>query len=130
MNIHPNPPASERDEGGFDRLEQTVRDRHRVAVTQLSPRVRAQLAQRRHAALRGTAAVRPGWQLRPLAAAVALAGALALGLQLGPAQRPETPAPAAIASQATVPAANTILDEDPEFYAWLVSTDVQQLAME
>ena len=59
-----------------------------------------------------------------------MACVLALGLQLLPSNREAAPAPDTIATTATPSTPNTILDEDPEFYAWLASADVQQLAME
>lgn len=132
MNTRPHPPA---DDDRFDRagIDQRLRERHTEAVARISPRVRAQLVQRRHAALRGDAAAAPRLGLRPLAAGAAFVAVLALGLMLLPGG-PGTPAPAtdaAIADAATpAPAPNTILDEDPEFYAWLASTDGQLLAME
>ena len=119
-------------EARFDqaRFDQALRDHHSVAVERISPRVRAQLAQRRHAALRGTATARPALGLRHLAAGVAMAAVLALGLQLLPTPKQSTPADGAVARATTPTVPNSILDEDPEFYAWLASADVQQLAME
>lgn len=109
-------------------LEQVLRARHDEALARLSPRTRAALAQRRHAALRGEAAGagaarRPA--LRYAALGVATLCALALGLQL------QRPAPATVpAAMAAAPRADVLLDEDPEFYAWLGSADAQRLAME
>ena len=130
MNNRPHPPTNTGGTASVTRFEQALRDQHAVAVECLSPQVRAQLAQRRHAALRGTAATRAGWHLRPLVAGIAMACVLALGLQLLPSNREAAPAPDTIATTATPSTPNTILDEDPEFYAWLASADVQQLAME
>jgi anti-sigma-K factor RskA len=128
MNTRPHPPADDA-QGRFD---QALRARHAEAVARISPRVRAQLAQRRHAALRGDAVAAPGWGLRHLAVGTAFVAVLALGIALLP-DTPDASAPAAdaaIASATSAPAPNTILDEDPEFYAWLASTDGQLLAME
>ena len=110
------------------RFDQALRDHHAVAVERISPRVRAQLAQGRHAALRGTATARPALGLRHLAAGIAMAAVVGLGLQLLPTPEQAATVDATVASAA--PVSNTILDEDPEFYAWLASADVQQLAME
>lgn len=115
-------------------FDAALRARHAEALEQLSPRVRAQLAQRRHAALRGQThpRARPVG-LRYAIAGFAAIGALALGLQL---QRPSSldPAttPATVAHTAATAAlrGDTLLDQDPEFYAWLASPDAQQLAME
>ncbi len=130
MNTRPHESPATGDAPATARLEQALRDHHATAVARLSPQVRAQLAQRRNAALRGAGAARPGWNLRPLAAGVAMAGVLALGLQLLPTRDGAAPAEATIAGTAAPAVPNTILDEDPEFYAWLASADVQQLAME
>ena len=125
MNTRPQPPAD-----AEARFDATLRDHHALAVERISPRVRAQLTQRRHAALRGTAPARPLPGLRPAAAGLAMAAVLALGLHwLAPGQV-AAPAPDGLAAGTSQPAPNTILDEDPEFYAWLASADGQLLAME
>ena len=112
-------------------LDATLRARHAASLEHLSPRVQAQLAQRRNAALRGNVA-RRGHGVRYAVAGFAALGALAIGLRLGMAPAPvPTPAMPTIASSvATTTPAATILDEDPEFYAWLASPDAQRLALE
>jgi len=135
MNTHP-------DHSGSDaRFDEAVRRTHAVAVDRLSPRVRAQLAQRRNAALRGEAVAPARVGLRYAAAGFAALCALAIGLQFGSMPAPasldpgiaSTSAPASldpgIASTSATPD-TTMLDEDPEFYAWLASADAQQIAME
>lgn len=99
-----------------DALDAAARRAHAASLEHLSPRVQAQLAQRRRAALAGA---RPRPMLRGLqwlAGGVAAVGALALGLQL--MRTPEVPAapasvasvpapvvaPAAVAAQADAPA--------------------------
>ena len=119
---------------GFDedRFDALVRQRHAESLHMLSPSVRAQLVQRRNAAARGQAVAR-GHGMRIGAASLATLCALAIGLQLRPAAFPGDVAPvdAAAASVAIDDRANsTMLDEDPEFYAWLASSDAQQVAME
>ena len=67
-----------------NKLDDAIRAAHAQSLEHLSPRVRAQLQQRRRAALAGQApqATRSPWRFAfPLAAACAV-GALALGLQL------------------------------------------------
>lgn len=115
-------------------FDAALRARHQAALAGISPQVRAQLAQRRTAALRGTTA-RRGYGLRYAAAGFATLCALAIGLRLYPQPAPTALAPAvAIAAQpaATPPTApsSVLLEEDPDFYAWLGSSDVRQLAME
>ncbi|MBV2208286.1 MAG: hypothetical protein KUL77_01830 [Thermomonas sp.] len=133
MNTHPTEQAS----AAFDAA---LRTHHQASLQQLSPRTQAQLAQRRHAALRGqTHRVKPAHRLRFAAAGIAAAAALALGLQFHSSE--VTPASPAVVSptfanappqQHAVPrsASKPMLEEDPDFYAWLNSPDVQQLAME
>jgi len=43
---------------------------------------------------------------------------------------PGNPVATGIASTTTSSTDTTMLDEDPEFYAWLASADAQQIAME
>jgi len=122
-------PASSPEQQRFD---DAVRRHHQESLVQLSPRVRAQLIQRRNAAGRGPA-VHRGLGLPASAAAFAALCALAIGLQLRPAAVPGAGSMVETAV-ATVPAdgraGSTLLDEDPEFYAWLASPDAQQVAME
>lgn len=109
-------------------FDAAIRARHQAALASLSPRAQAQLAQRRNAALRGTG-VRRGHGFRYAAAGFAALCALALGLQLrAPPGPTAVPAVVGIASAPTTTA--TMLDEDPEFYAWLASADAQLVAME
>lgn len=105
-----------------------LRARHEASLHSLSPRVRAQLAQRRNAALRGEG-VRRGHGFRFAAASFAALCALAIGLQFGTTPTPTTPASTTSTATASTSDA-TMLDEDPEFYAWLASSDAQQVAME
>ncbi|MFT4179960.1 MAG: hypothetical protein QM612_10975 [Thermomonas sp.] len=113
-------------EAGFDRA---IQQRHADAVAKLSPRVQAQLAQRRNAALRGDVPARAtGFRLRHAGAAFAAVFALAIGMQLHNPSPVVTP-PAG-STPLAVQDAGTLLDEDPEFYAWLASPDAQLVAME
>ena len=115
-----------------DRFDAAVRQRHAESLHMLSPQVRAQLVQRRNAAARGQAVQRGhGWRIG--ASAFATLCALAIGLQLRPTALPGEVAPANAAAASVAAngrAISTMLDEDPEFYAWLASTDAQQVAME
>ena len=111
-------------------FDQALRQQHVTAVERISPRVRAQLAQRRNAALRGET-VRRGHGMRYAAAGFAALCALAIGLQFGLMPSPtSTVTTTGIASVASTGSDSTMLDEDPEFYAWLASADAQQIAME
>ena len=124
MNIDTNNRTG--DEQPFD---DALRARHAASLAQLSPRVRAQLAQRRNAALRGQAA-RPAHWVRYAAAGFAAVCALAIGLVQFRTPVPDAP-PATVAGIATTAVSGTtMLDEDPEFYAWLASNDARLVAME
>ena len=112
-------------------FDAAIRTHHHAALERLSPRVRAQLAQRRNAALRGTAAAsRGGHGLRYAAAGFAVLCALAIGLQVRTGPVPATMPATAGNTASTATGVATMLDEDPEFYAWLASSDAQRVAME
>ena len=127
MNNRPNDTGVD----GDARFDRTLRQHHATAVDRLSPRVRAQLAQRRNAALRGES-VRRSNGFRYAAASFAAICALAIGLQFGVVPGPSNPATNTSIATVSAPGAShtTMLDEDPEFYAWLASADAQQIAME
>lgn len=113
------------------RFDEALRSHHRASLVQLSPKVSAQLAQRRLAALRGAAPKR-SHRLGFAAAGFAALCALAIGMQF---RNPPAPNPAAgttLASNTSAPARadSIILDQDPDFYAWLASSDAMQVAME
>lgn len=112
-------------------FDAALRVHHQASLQRLSPRVQAQLAQRRNAALRGESTARRGRGFRYAAAGFAALCALAIGLQFGTMPGPTVPATTtSIAATATAKTDATMLDEDPEFYAWLASSDAQQVAME
>jgi len=130
MNIH-----DDRMHGGRthdDRFDNAMRDLHAQAVSQVSSATRARLRVARHAAARPSAGHEPrrgfNWVLGSGLAAVF---AIAIGLQLRPAQTPATSAPPVVAN-AAAPASPTAfdvetsiaaLDENPDFYLWLASND-------
>lgn len=123
------------------RVDSAIRARHAESLEHLSPRVRAQLQQRRRAALAGQApgASRSPWRFAfPLAAAFAV-GALAIGLQLrtpeAPTQVVATPPAPAAQQVAALPGAEdatatATLEENPDLYVWLASDDAALMAME
>lgn len=113
-------------------LDATLRARHAAALEHLSPRVQAQLAQRRNAALRGESARRRSRHGYSYAAAgFAAVFALMIGLRFGSAPPNAALEARPAGTAAAEPSANvTMLDEDPEFYAWLGADDSQQVAME
>ena len=118
-----------RDDAAFDAALLAA---HAASLDHLSPRVRAQLVQRRRAALsgdghRGAPALRFAW---PIAAAAAL-GALAIGLQVrAPTPSPAPPTTVAVVAPADPSTTYDTLDESPDLYVWLASDDAATLAME
>ena len=126
-----------------DRFEEAIRAAHAQSLDHLSPRVRAQLAQRRRAALTGQARATPWRFALPIAAACAI-GVVAIGLQGNFFNRSE-PAPPPVVAAVTPKPTPTVddivlaqsddtaeyaaLEESPEMYAWLAS-DGAALAME
>lgn len=126
MNTHP----SDHDPVDADtRFDAALRARHAAALAQLSPQVRAQLAQRRGAALRGQRPAPRQHRLRFAMAGFAALCALALGVRLYPQEAPPAAAPAST-QLASSTGGSLPLDEDPDFYAWLGSADAPRLVME
>lgn len=118
-----------------DRFDAALRSLHMQATSHVSAGTMAQLHQRRHAALDGTARRRSlfGW---PVATAFASVLAVAIGLGIG-LQDGEVPAQATPAvATATTPDdlldadALATFDENPELFLWLASSDATLLAME
>ncbi len=113
------------------RFDEALRGHHRASLDQLSPKVSAQLVQRRHAALRGSAPHR-SHRFGFAAAGFAALCALAIGVQLRTPPTPSSAPSTILASTTSAPARadSIILDQDPDFYAWLASSDAMQVAME
>lgn len=112
-------------------FDEALRGHHRASLAELSPKVRAQLAQRRHAALHGASAHR-SHRLGFAAAGFAALCALAIGMQFRDPPTPGLAPNTSLASTISTPARadSMILDQDPDFYAWLASPDAMQVAME
>ncbi len=118
------------------RFDEALRGHHQASLAQLSPKLRSQLAQRRHAVLAGTSPQRTH-RLGYAAAGFAALCALAIGFQIRNVPGSGSTSPNAttgtmLASNSRVPARTDtlILDQDPDFYAWLASPDAMQVAME
>lgn len=110
-----------------DAFDARARAAHAASLDALSPRVRAQLAQRRRSA---SATGRPpharpalGWALATLALC-----AVAIGVFRPDARDARAPAPATAGT--TAPAAADTLEDNPDFYLWLASRDADSLASE
>lgn len=117
-----------------DRFDRAARAVYAQAVSHVSAATTAELHRRRHAALQATERPRllSGW----LRAGFATAAVAAIALMAGQGLLRDEPVPApAQATVAAVPADDvddgyTAIDENPEFYLWLASSDATLLAME
>jgi hypothetical protein len=112
---------------GHETFDARVRATHDVALARLSPQTQAQLAQRRRHALvaRSTSRARPGlrWAVATLAVC-----AVAIGV-FRPVHGPTPSAPPLASVEAPAPPAEAI-DDNPDFYLWLASSDANSLASE
>ena len=129
MNTHDHNQHSD-DQRTFD---EALRQRHGTAVAHVSARTQAQLQQRRRAALSASAPGRPHTTMRrfawPVATSFAAILALAVGMQLR--QDPVAPMPVAtVADDDDLGASFAALDENPDFYLWLASSDAVAFASE
>jgi len=131
MNIDDRFDKGRFDPNGDDRFDARLRTHYAQAADALSPRIRAQLQLRRQEALRSRAPARSrlfAWS----AAAACAVGVLAVGLQWRQADTAIAPAAPTqtVAASADYEDNAAALDESPEFYLWLASSDAQALAME
>ena len=113
-----------------ERFDAAMRGLHARAVSEVSATTSAQLHRRRHAVLQGEARPRRrfGW---PAAAAFASLLVVAIGFGFGLQTTGEAPAaPAMAATGGEVEDAYAALDENPDFFLWLASSDATLLAME
>lgn len=115
-----------------DRMDEAARRAHTAALQAMPSRTLAQLRPRATPAPAPSARWRPAWTLATVGAAVFAA---ALGLRTL-TDGPTAPVPAAVEVATTPSALPRIddpllaLDEDPDLFLWLASTDAQPLAME
>ncbi|MCD9033680.1 hypothetical protein LDO32_18370 [Luteimonas sp. Y-2-2-4F] len=125
------PPTGPRD----DRFERSVRQAHDAALAHVPPRTLARLRPRNEAA--PARAWRPGWALATACVAV-FAAALGARALLAPPDAAPAPvlADAGAAAAATdlpaLPEGDLLvaLDEDPDLFLWLASSEARPLAME
>ncbi|MGI8560580.1 MAG: hypothetical protein ACR2J7_03920 [Luteimonas sp.] len=123
------------DAPGGGELDRIARALHAAGVAHVAPRTLMQLRARRtqpatgRALISGTRAL--GWSLAGACAAVF---AVAIGLRMDLPSLAGDPAPVADAGTQVdnddALEAYAALDQDPDFYLWLATTDVQPLAME
>lgn len=116
------------------RFDDAMRLLHRQALDAVTPATR----QRLRAARTSAPARRARGSAWALGASVAAVASLAVGLQMGPLQRP-APAtdPGAVAAGSTLPSTALVdensvatLDENPDLYLWLASSDADLVALE
>ena len=129
MNTHDHNQHSD-EQRAFD---EALRERHGEAVAHISARTQAQLQQRRRAALSGSGMPRTtmrrfAW---PVATSFAAILALAIGVQLRPDNVAQAPMPiAAVVDDDDSGASFAALDENPDLYLWLASSDAVAFASE
>jgi hypothetical protein len=116
------------DDDSFDAI---ARDVHARSLDALSPRTQAQLQVRRRGARASAHASRRRRLAWPIVTACAVA-ALAIGWQLrGPGSVPtDAPPGTPMVAVTDDDSATLVLDENPELYEWLASSDAAALAME
>jgi hypothetical protein len=121
--------SSDRNHDNFDRQAKQL---HAAAVTHLSAQTLARLRAARHAAQADAAPVRRGHWRWLAATALSAVFAVALVTQFGPlTQAPDAqPADVVADSFSDYDPALTVLDENPDLYLWLASSEAQPLAME
>jgi hypothetical protein len=112
-----------------DRFDAAMRALHQDALVHVSPRVRWKL--RPATGTKSSTTDRPSaWRMGTALAGVAAAVfALALGVSLWKPVEEANPATGALAATSPDDGA-TVLEQDPDFYAWLASDDADLLAME
>jgi hypothetical protein len=116
-----------------DPFDRQARELHSAAVTHLSPQTLARLRAARHAAQTVAAPVQRGHWRWLAASAFSALFVVALVTQFGPlTQTPDTDAPVAtvVDNASGYDPALTVLDENPDLYLWLASSEAQSLAME
>lgn len=108
-------------------IDAKARQWHDASLAQLTPRTLMQLRAARQQALAAPQRRRQ-W---PWLAATACSTMLAVLIGVQWLSAPQSPAPAPVSATA-VPADETIgpLDENPDLYLWLASSEAQPLAME
>lgn len=136
-----NANGTQTDHTAFDShavFDSKARQAHAAAVANVSAATQAQLHQRRRRALAGEPAARNRGMVKPLAwtgafALLALAIALPVAMRLPNAPTPAT-APVAVTAPVTATTGDdstiATLDEDPDLYVWLASSDAIALASE
>lgn len=125
MNETDRPTAGSTPETALDvRFDAIARAHHAVSLEALSARTQARLAQARRPAAPPALRQRPAWALPTVLAAVAV---LAIAIQLRPEPATAPAAPSAEAALVTTGTSSTdpaaVLDENPDLYLWLASTD-------
>ena len=110
-----------------EHFDARMRATHAAALDRLSPKTQAQLVQRRRLAL-GTHA---SSSARPLLRwTVATLAVCAIAIGVFRPLRDSTPAAPSLASTATKAAPAETIDDNPDFYLWLDSSDATSFASE
>jgi hypothetical protein len=129
MNTASNIGEGKGDLSPEDRFDAAMRALHQDALVHVSPQVRWKL--RPATGAKSSRTSRAGtWRVSTVLAGVAAAMfALALGVSLWKPLDDPSPTTNTLAA-ASVDDGTTVLEQDPDFYAWLASDDADLLAME
>jgi anti-sigma-K factor RskA len=115
-----------------DRFDRDMQQLHATAVDHISPQTLARLRAARHGLGKESASQR-GHAWRWVAATTFSAVlAVAIGMQFLPTSQPVVTASPTIATVAVDDYSGgvTVLDENPDLYVWLASSEAEPLAME
>lgn len=127
-----NPGIDESSISNNETFDRDMRQLHATAVTQISPQTLARLRAARHGAR--TAPPQRGHAWRWMAAsAFSAVLAVAIGVQFLPRSAPlSTAQPMVAATGASNDYSDNLatLDENPDLYLWLASSEAEPLAME
>jgi len=113
---------------GHDNFDTRARLAHAASLERLSPKAQAQLVQRRRRALAAQDAPHARPALRWAVATLAVC-AVAIGL-LHPGRNPIPSASTLATTTAPAAAPADNIDDNPDFYLWLASSDAHSLASE
>ena len=115
-----------------DAFDRDMQHLHATAVDNISPQTLARLRAARHGLGKETAPRRGHAWRWAAATAFSAVLAVAIGLQFLPTSQPVAPTPPAVATVAVdeYTSGVTALDENPDLYVWLASSEAEPLAME
>lgn len=113
-----------------DAFDSAMRTLHRDALQQVTPAVRWRLKPASAPPKGGVAGRFFDWRVGGALAGSVAAAVFALAVGVGLWRTPDTMSPAPAATLTAADANTGVLEQDPDFYAWLASEDADLLAVE